>query len=245
MNPTLKLILTAADSGFVLTEAGSEALAKVARRSVTESLTALRQGVTPDQIMTDDWDGEPCFEPRRRSEVTGTVTQLEVTLDDKAGGVQAAGWVEEDANGGKLPVEQVVSFRLNLPAGLVEHLIGLYATEPDLFAEAMRDRSGSPIVAICGSTRFRTEIEAANRELTLAGHIVLAPGVFGHTGDEVTNVQKIALDALHLEKIRLASAVYVVNPGGYVGESTRAEIRYAERLGKPVSYLTSADRVVA
>ncbi|KPC65695.1 hypothetical protein ADL29_06810, partial [Streptomyces chattanoogensis] len=53
------------------------------------------------------------------------------------------------------------------------------------------------IVTICGSTRFRTEIADANRQLTLDGCIVLAPGVFGHSGDEMTDEQKTALDALH------------------------------------------------
>ena len=92
------------------------------------------------------------------------------------------------------------------------------------------------IVVICGSTRFRDEIAAATRGLTLAGHIVLAPGVFGHAGDPVTDEQKQALDALHLAKIDLAGWVYVVNPGGYVGESTRREIAYATGLGKDVHY---------
>jgi hypothetical protein len=173
VKPTATEPITA-PAGYVLTDAGREALAKTHPEVMAEIAMGLRQGVTPDQIMTDDGDGEPCYEVA--------------------------------------PAETI---------------------------DFARSRHGllAQIVVICGSTRFRAEIEAANRELTLAGHIVLAPGVFGHAGDEVTNVQKIALDVLHLEKIRLASAVYVVNPGGYVGESTRAEIRYAEQLGKPVSYL--------
>jgi len=93
------------------------------------------------------------------------------------------------------------------------------------------------VVVICGSTRFRDEIAAANRDLTLAGHIVLAPGVFAHTGDLITGWQKRQLDALHLAKIDRADWVYVVNPGGYVGESTRREIGYARQTGKPVCYL--------
>lgn len=93
------------------------------------------------------------------------------------------------------------------------------------------------VVTICGSTRFRTEMAAANRELTLAGHIILAPGVFAHDGDEITEDQKVALDALHFRKIDMADEVLVVNPGGYVGESTRREIAYAHRTGKPVRYL--------
>lgn len=93
------------------------------------------------------------------------------------------------------------------------------------------------IVTICGSTRFRAQIAEANRMLTLAGYIVLAPGVFGHDGDEISEAQKEALDDLHFRKIDLADEVYVVNPGGYVGESTRLEISYARRTGKAISRL--------
>jgi hypothetical protein len=37
----------------------------------------------------------------------------------------------------------------------------------------------------------------------------------------------------------LADEVFVVNPGGYIGESTRGEIIYAEAHGKPVRYLAA------
>jgi hypothetical protein len=42
------------------------------------------------------------------------------------------------------------------------------------------------------------------------------------------------LDTLHLRKIDLADEVLVVNPGAYIGDSTRREIAYARSLGKPV-----------
>lgn len=92
------------------------------------------------------------------------------------------------------------------------------------------------IVTICGSTRFRQEIANANRELTLAGFVVLAPGVFPHLGDMVTEEQKQQLDGLHLEKIRVSSWILVVAPGGYVGESTRREIEYAASIGKGIRF---------
>lgn len=97
------------------------------------------------------------------------------------------------------------------------------------------------IVCICGSTRFVDEMSAANRELTFAGVIVVAPGVFLRAEDReadqlVTTEQKTALDALHLRKIDLADRVLVVNPGGYIGESTSREIAYAHATGKPVSF---------
>lgn len=102
------------------------------------------------------------------------------------------------------------------------------------------------IVCLCGSARFAQELRAVNRDLTLAGAIVLAPAELGLPGDRVTDEQntdtqitddqKAALGTLHLAKIDLADRVVVVNPGGYVGESTRREIRYAHRTGKPVEY---------
>ncbi|WP_433724266.1 hypothetical protein ACQP2Y_02785 [Actinoplanes sp. CA-051413] len=89
------------------------------------------------------------------------------------------------------------------------------------------------IVCICGSIRFADEMRAANGELTLAGVIVVAPG---EAGESITSEQKAALDALHRRKIDLADRVLVVNPGGYIGESTSREIAYAQATGKPVSF---------
>lgn len=93
------------------------------------------------------------------------------------------------------------------------------------------------VVCICGSTRFADEMRAANRDLTFAGAIVVAPGVFSHAdGNAITDEQKAALDLLHLRKIDLADRVLVVNPGGYIGESTSREIAYAQATGKPVAF---------
>jgi dienelactone hydrolase len=93
------------------------------------------------------------------------------------------------------------------------------------------------IVCLCGSTRFRDEFARVNRELTLTGAIVIAPGVFGHSGDPFTDDDKLRLDELHLRKIELADEIFVVNVGGYIGESTRREIAYAKEIGRPVRHL--------
>ena len=89
------------------------------------------------------------------------------------------------------------------------------------------------IVCICGSLRFSEEIRAAERELTLAGFIVVAPVV---VGKQVTDAQRAAMGAQHLRKIDLANRILIVNPGGYIGESTSREIAYARDAGKPVSF---------
>ncbi|WP_037868834.1 hypothetical protein [Streptomyces sp. SPB074] len=97
------------------------------------------------------------------------------------------------------------------------------------------------IVCVCGSTRFAEEMDAAGRELALAGIIVLAPVVLPRAGDRpVSEERKRALGALHLRKIDLADRVLVVNPGGYVGASTRREIAHARATGKPVTFTDPA-----
>jgi hypothetical protein len=89
------------------------------------------------------------------------------------------------------------------------------------------------------------EMLAANRDLTFGGVIVVAPGVFSRPEDreadeKITKEQKTALGALHLRKIDLADRVLVINPGGYIGESTSREIAYAHATGKPVSFTDPA-----
>jgi hypothetical protein len=78
-----------------------------------------------------------------------------------------------------------------------------------------------------------TQMRDANRELTFAGVIVVAPS---EADEAPTAEQKAVLDTLHLRKIDLADRVLIVNPGGYVGESTRREIAYAQAAGKPIRY---------
>ena len=94
------------------------------------------------------------------------------------------------------------------------------------------------IVTICGSTRFKKEIEAVAHDLTLQNHIVLAPHVFHHMEDEEMPMElKIRLDNLHKEKISMSDAIFVVNVNGYIGESTYGEIDWANRMKKEVFFL--------
>ncbi len=100
------------------------------------------------------------------------------------------------------------------------------------------------VITLCGSTRFEAEFAEVNQRLTLDGHVVISLGMFSlpdlpdydWTADSAD--LKGRLGGLHFQKIRMADEVYVVDPGGYVGESTRREIAYAESLGKPVRYLS-------
>ena len=90
------------------------------------------------------------------------------------------------------------------------------------------------VITLCGSTRFKEDFERVNRELTLAGNIVISVGCFGHSGDAFTDEEKVMLDDIHKRKIDMADAIYVINKNGYIGESTKSEIKYALEHNKQV-----------
>ena len=100
-----------------------------------------------------------------------------------------------------------------------------------------------PVITLCGSTRFKEQFMAVQKKLTLEGNIVISVGLFGHSGDDEvwTPGMKEMLDNMHKRKIDMADAIYVINVGGYIGESTRSEIEYALRNGKRVYYLEPLD----
>lgn len=95
------------------------------------------------------------------------------------------------------------------------------------------------VVTLCGSTRFKEAFERENRRLTLDGCIVLAPGVFGHaeSSGPVSDEEKRMLDNMHLRKIDLSDEIFVINVGGYIGESTAREVEYARKHGRAIKYL--------
>lgn len=91
-------------------------------------------------------------------------------------------------------------------------------------------------ITLCGSTKFRAEYELWNKRLTLAGFLVYSVSGFGHSGDTFTTEEKERLDAVHLAKIDASHAIVVINPGGYIGSSTRNEINHARCHGKAVFF---------
>lgn len=95
------------------------------------------------------------------------------------------------------------------------------------------------VITLCGSTKFKEDFERVNRELTLAGNIVISVGCFGHSGDVFSDEQKEMLDEIHKRKIDLSDAIYVINKNGYIGTSTANEIEYAKVHGKEVIFMES------
>ena len=104
------------------------------------------------------------------------------------------------------------------------------------------------VITLCGSTRFKDEFLKVQKELTLKGNIVISVGLFGHSDDSevwenmdegTLTKTKEMLDDMHKRKIDMADEIFVINVGGYIGDSTKSEIEYAIAHGKKVNYLES------
>lgn len=93
------------------------------------------------------------------------------------------------------------------------------------------------VVTICGSVRFWDKIQEMLERLELEnGYVVI--GVTPHIGEqELTKQEKDLLGELHRVKIDLSDAIFVVNVGGYIGESVKSEIEYAKEKGKEIIFL--------
>ena len=97
------------------------------------------------------------------------------------------------------------------------------------------------VITLCGSTKFKDEFMRVQKELTLKGNIVISVGLFGHSGDNevwenmdegTLTKTKEMLDDMHKRKIDMSDEIFVINVGGYIGESTKSEIEYAIKNNK-------------
>lgn len=105
------------------------------------------------------------------------------------------------------------------------------------------------VTTICGSMRFYDRMLEVAERLTLEGWLVFMPFVRKDGSMNPTNLahqnslgSKEAvgefLDAMHRQKIDLSRSIHVVSDGsGYIGDSTRAEIAYADSLDKRVIFV--------
>lgn len=104
------------------------------------------------------------------------------------------------------------------------------------------------VICLCGSSRFVAEMAVIAWELEKEGKIVfglhLLPSWYSEEPipNHLAEHEGVAeqMDELHLRKIDISDRVLVVNPGGYFGDSTKREIAYAEKTGKPVAFIDKA-----
>lgn len=106
------------------------------------------------------------------------------------------------------------------------------------------------IITMCGSTKFADLMAAISWEYEKLGKIVLRvnylPGWYveqagwnkpSHGAEQ--DGLKEQLDELHKRKIDICDRVFVCDYGNYIGESTFKEILYAQKIGKPITYMTT------
>lgn len=100
------------------------------------------------------------------------------------------------------------------------------------------------IICLIGSTRYMDIFRHVALYEELGGHIALMPSsslrgndkvLEGYTETEKLQVRSL-VDNFCLRKIDIADEVLVINPDGYIGESTKRHLDYAKSLGKPIKW---------
>ncbi|MCL2177130.1 MAG: hypothetical protein FWB72_04215 [Firmicutes bacterium] len=100
-------------------------------------------------------------------------------------------------------------------------------------------KTKTKIIAICGSLRFKDTMIIETERLELEGNCVLSVVYPSPNFDRnnYTPEQCVVLAEMHKMKIDLSDSIFVVNVGGYIGDSTKEDIAYAKKTGKEIIYL--------
>ena len=95
------------------------------------------------------------------------------------------------------------------------------------------------VITVCGSYKFKKEMNEITEKMALKGNCMLTPIELTKPNKEAyTKEEALMIDKMHKEKIKLSNTILVVNVGGYIGNSTKSEIEYAKSLNKEVLYYT-------
>lgn len=92
------------------------------------------------------------------------------------------------------------------------------------------------VVTICGSMKFAKEMMKVSEKLELEDGYVVIQCIYNNSDRNYEKSEIEILDKLHKKKIEISDAIYVVNVGGYIGESTKNEIEFAKSLKKEIYY---------
>ncbi len=94
------------------------------------------------------------------------------------------------------------------------------------------------IICLCGSTKFKNSWIECSRKLVKKGWFVRSVEIWGHADNiPLSKEYKDYLEKIHKRKMKEADAIFVVDVDGYVGESTKNEIRWAKAHDMPIYYL--------
>jgi hypothetical protein len=92
------------------------------------------------------------------------------------------------------------------------------------------------VITLCGSLKFQEEMMKVAEKMALEGYCILTPVYPVSKNIKRTDEQLEKLKQSHFKRIELSDAIFVVNVDNYIGNSTKQEIEYAQKLGKEVLY---------
>ena len=99
------------------------------------------------------------------------------------------------------------------------------------------------VITVCGSMKFEKEMLDIARDLeTKHGHCVIQC-IYGANDRQETLEELENIKNSHFKKIDMADIVYVVDIGGYIGNTTQEEIGYALSHGKEVILHSKKDTI--
>lgn len=101
-------------------------------------------------------------------------------------------------------------------------------------AIVFRDKKKIKTVTICGSLRFEKEMIQIAAELETKKNYCVIQCVYGLNNITEEEIKRVG--EIHYKKIDISDAIYVVNIGGYIGDSTKKEIAYAKAHKKEIIY---------
>ena len=87
---------------------------------------------------------------------------------------------------------------------------------------------------LCGSMRFEKEMRETAFLLEAQNGYNILQCVYTETSLSAEELQRIK--AAHYRKIDISDGIYVLNIGGYIGQSVSEEIAYAYQQGKEILY---------
>lgn len=91
-------------------------------------------------------------------------------------------------------------------------------------------------VAICGSMKFRKEMQSIAFLLEIKHNMNVLQCVFNVDDLAITPIEQAFLQNAHYRRIELSDAIYVVDIQGHIGEQVSKEIAFAKSKGKEVFF---------
>lgn len=106
------------------------------------------------------------------------------------------------------------------------------------------NRRQHKIICLVGSTspQWQEQYAKVNRELTLAGYVVISVAIFRGQVDDIEKYREL-LESIHFQKIDMSDAVVLIHKDA-MGKHTRMEMDYCHDKRKPIVVYTTIEQAV-